>query len=76
MNKEQLQDQLAALEREKAGYKARVAAAESGRVEHLSVEQLADRAKQVDAEIARVSKEIGGAKSGGRRRAGRGSAKK
>lgn len=47
---------LAALEEEKAGYEARIARAKAGRVEPLTERQLADRVKQVTAEIARVKR--------------------
>lgn len=40
-----------ALKREREGYEARLANAKAGRKENLSEEQLADRVKQVDAEI-------------------------
>lgn len=51
---EQAAADLAALEREKAGYTNRLANAKAGRNEVLSEGQLEDRVKQVDAEIKRV----------------------
>lgn len=51
---EQASDQLAALEREQAGYEARLANAKAGRQERLEVGELEDRVKQVQAEIKRL----------------------
>ena len=51
---EQAAAELAALERELAGYQARAANAKAGRNERLGEEELADRVKQVEAEIKRL----------------------
>lgn len=54
--KERVADYSAALEREKAGYEARIARVDGGRPDPLPKEQLELRVKEVDAELARVSK--------------------
>jgi hypothetical protein len=64
---ERAQKVLAALEYERTGYEARIAATEKGLRPAfglpLTVEQLDDRIKQVDAEIARVKKDVVSAES-------------
>jgi hypothetical protein len=51
---EQAANDLAALERELAGYQARLASAKAGRNERLSEGELTERVKAVEAEIKRV----------------------
>ncbi len=56
---EQVKAYVAALEREKQGYEARVDAAKNNRQERLPVEQLEDRIVQVDAELKRAKSLLG-----------------
>lgn len=56
---EQVEEYLAALATEKAGYSARIARVRGGGEDKLDEKTLADRVKQVQAEIARASKLIG-----------------
>jgi hypothetical protein len=51
---EQASAQVAALEREQAGYEARLANAKAGRQERLEPSELEDSVKQVQAEIKRL----------------------
>lgn len=62
---EQVATYVRALEEEKAGYRARVNALKHGRRDTLDEAELADRVKQVDAEIARVRKLGGKGKADG-----------
>lgn len=54
--KERIAANVAALEREREGYDARIRGVEAGHDDRLSIDTLKVRIKDVDAEIARLKK--------------------
>ena len=63
MTEEQRAAHVAALEREKAGYAARLKALKDGKPDRLDGDALADRIRQVDAELAKAKRRGRGKKA-------------